>query len=90
MIARGADAQHAADDLIDTFWNGTSGAWTSANATLLGKVTFSDGAGNTVAPTGHPGFPIVAGKTNLAQLLKTGPVMIGDSGIRCTGCWRHK
>jgi hypothetical protein len=80
MIARGADARHAADDLIDTFWNGTSGAWTSANAALITKVTFSDGAGNTVAPTGRPGFPIVAGKTDLAQMLKTGPVMIGDGG----------
>jgi filamentous hemagglutinin family protein len=80
MIARGADAQHAADDLIDTFWNGTSGAWASANAALMGKVTFSDGAGNTVAPTGHPGFPIVAGTTDLAQMLKSGPVMIGDAG----------
>jgi hypothetical protein len=80
MIARGADAQHAADDLIDTFWNGTSGAWASANAALMTKVMFSDGAGNTITPTGHPGFPIVAGKTDLASLLKTGPVMIGDGG----------
>jgi hypothetical protein len=42
------------------------------------KVTFSDGAGNTVAPTGHPGFPIAAGKTDFVQLLKAGPVMVGD------------
>jgi hypothetical protein len=79
MIARGVDAEHASDDLIDTFWNGTSAAWPSANATLSGRVTFSDGAGTVVASTGNPGFPIVAGKTDLAQMLKIGPVMIGDS-----------
>jgi hypothetical protein len=43
-------------------------------------VAFSDGAGNTVDPTGNAGFPIVAGTTDFSQMLKTGPVMISDGG----------
>jgi hypothetical protein len=41
-------------------------------------VTFSDGAGNVVKPTGDAGFPIAAGTTDFGQLLKDGPVMISD------------
>jgi hypothetical protein len=77
MIARGVDQAHAADALIDGFWNGTSAAWTPPQS-FAGKVTFSDGAGNTVNPTGHAGFSVVAGTTDFGQLLKSGPVMIND------------
>ena len=80
MIARGADPEHAADDLIDTFWNGTSSAWTPPKTAQVDKVTFSDGAGNKVDPTGNAGFPIASGSTDFARLLKTGPIMISDGG----------
>jgi hypothetical protein len=75
MLARGADPDHAADAMIDKFWNGTAGAWPTDGA-LAGKLTFSDGAGNNVAPTGNAGFAITAGQTDFAALLKSGPVMI--------------
>ena len=80
IIARAISADHAADFLIDTFWTGTSGDWKGANGNnpLTSRVTFSDGAGHTVAPTDTDGFPFVAGATDLGQLLMGGPVMIGD------------
>jgi filamentous hemagglutinin family protein len=77
MLARGIDQPHAADAFIDGFWNGTSPAWTPLQS-FTGKVTFSDGAGNNVAPTGNAGFAIVAGTTDFGQLLKSGPVMISN------------
>ena len=77
MIARGTDQEHAADALIDGFWNGTSAAWTPSQS-FAGKVTFSDGTGNTVNPMGNAGFPIAAGTTDFGQLLKSGPVMISN------------
>ena len=80
MIARGADSQHASDDMIDTFWNGTAGTWNTANPILGSKVTFSDGAGNTVVPGEFPGFPIVPGTTNVSEMLRNGPVLISDGG----------
>ena len=79
MIARGVDREHAADAFIDGFWNGTGPAWTPPQS-FAGKVTFSDGLGNTVVPTGQAGFPIVAGSTDFAAMLKSGPVMIGAGG----------
>lgn len=79
-IARVADPEHGADYLIDTFWNGTSGAWTPPKTAQLEKLTFSDGAGNELDPTGNVGFPIISGSTDFAQLLTTGPVMISDRG----------
>jgi hypothetical protein len=77
MIARGVDQAHAGDAFIDGFWNGTSPAWAPPQS-FAGKVTFSDGAGNNVAPTGNAGFAVVAGTTDFGQLLKNGPVMISD------------
>jgi hypothetical protein len=65
--------------MIDTFWNGTAGAWKAGDANLT-KVTFSDGQGNTIVPNGQAGFPIVAGTTDFAAMLKTGPVMISGGG----------
>jgi hypothetical protein len=77
MIARGADKDRASDYLIDKFLVGNVPTWT---APLDGKVTFSDGAGNSVNPTGHAGFPVVAGAPDFGLLLKSGPVMIGGGG----------
>ena len=58
MIARGVDLQHASDYMIDTFWNArhaASASLESGEHTAGRQVTFSDGNGNNVAPTG--GFP---------------------------------
>jgi filamentous hemagglutinin family protein len=77
MIARGVDQGHAADAMIDGFWNGTSAGWTPQQS-FAGKVTFSDGAGNIADPTANAGFPVAAGSTDFGQLLKNGPVMISD------------
>jgi hypothetical protein len=77
IIARAIDQQHAADYMIDGFWNGTDQTWPGAgHISLLDKVSFF-GGGHEGTPTNDPGFPIVAGKTDFAALLKQGPVMIG-------------
>jgi hypothetical protein len=67
--------------MIDGFWNGTASDWTGASGKnpLTGKATYSDGAGHDVAPTDADAFPIVPGKTDFAQLLKNGPVMLGGA-----------
>src|SRR5262249_31956739 len=75
MLARGADPDHAAAAMIATVWNGTAGNWPTTGA-LADKVAFSDGNGNTVVPNGNAGFAVVAGQTDFAALIKTGPVMI--------------
>ena len=78
ILARAASPGHGADYLIDNFWSGSGPVWPGANGSGLdGKVTFSNGAGQDVTPAGDNAFPIVAGKTDLASLLKNGPVMIG-------------
>jgi hypothetical protein len=63
--------------MIDKFWDGTTAAW-SAPAALTEKVLFSNGVGNAVSPVGNAGFPIVPGTTDMAAMLKSGPVMISD------------
>ena len=80
IVARAISPDHSADYLIDTFWSGAAGNWNGANGNnpLAGKVTFSDGAGHDIAPSDANAFPIVAGTTDFGQLLKSGPVMIGD------------
>ncbi|MBI1204796.1 MAG: filamentous hemagglutinin N-terminal domain-containing protein [Rhodopseudomonas sp.] len=87
IIARAISADHAADFMIDGFWNGTAGDWAGATGQnpVNAKVTFSDGEGHNVAPTDANAFPIVAGKTDIAALLKSGPVMIG--GAAGQGGW---
>jgi hypothetical protein len=77
MIARAVAADRASDYLIDVFWDGSAGTWTAARATPPANVVFSDSA-NTVVAAGNAGFPIAAGSTDLAAMLRNGPVMIGD------------
>jgi len=50
-------------------------------------VTYSDGAGHDVLPADSDAFPIVAGKTDFAQLLKNGPVMIGGPPDKTPAGW---
>src|SRR5262249_13302299 len=86
--------------MIDGFWNGDGSTspgegntWPGpGHVDLLDKATFSDGAGHNATPTNDPAFPIQAGKTDFAALLKDGPVMIGGSSdprpvqwLRATG-----
>jgi hypothetical protein len=78
IIARGIAQTEAAKYMIDGFWNGSEDTWPGAtHVDLLGKATFSDGAGHNVTPTNDAAFPIVPGKTDFAALLRNGPVMIG-------------
>jgi hypothetical protein len=72
--------------MIDGFWNGTAGDW-NGNNPLAGKVTFSDGAGHDVAPADSNAFPIEPGKTDFAQLLKNGPVMLGGAPDQIAAEW---
>jgi MBG domain (YGX type) len=87
IIARAVAHDKAADFMIDGFWNGTASDWTGANGKNLvnAKVTYSDGAGHDVAPSDVAAFPIQPGKTDFAQLLKNGPVMIGGAPAKAPG-----
>jgi hypothetical protein len=88
ILARGASPGHGQDYMIDNFWNGTDATWPGpGHIGLFGKLTFSDGAGHDVTPTNDAGFPIVAGKTDFAQLLKNGPVMIGGPANQTPAQW---
>jgi len=80
IIARGVAQAEAAKYMIDGFWNGSEDTWPGAtHVDLLGKATFSDGAGHNVTPTNDTAFPIVPGKTDFAALLMSGPVVIGGT-----------
>jgi hypothetical protein len=88
ILARGASPGHGQDYMINNFWNGTDATWPGpGDIGLFGKLTFSDGAGHDVTPTNDDGFPIVAGKTDFAQLLKNGPVMIGGPAGQTPAQW---
>ena len=89
IIARAVAQDRAAEFMIDGFWNGTGNDWNGATGAnpLVGKVIFSDGAGHDVAPTEANAFPIVAGKTDFAQLLKSGPLMIGGAAGQTPAEW---
>jgi hypothetical protein len=88
ILARGASPGHGQDYMIDNFWNGSDATWPGAgHINLSGKLIFSDGAGHDVTPTNDAAFPIVAGKTDFAALLKNGPVMIGGSAGQTPAQW---
>jgi hypothetical protein len=88
ILARGIAQAEAAKYMIDGFWNGTGDTWPGAtHVGLLGKATFSDGAGHDVTPTSDGPFPIVDGKTDFAALLKNGPVMIGGPAGQTPAQW---
>ena len=89
IIARAIAHDHAADFMIDGFWNGTTSDWNGAEGKnpLAVKVTYSDGAGHDVAPVDADAFPLLPGKTDLAQLLKTGPVMLGGAPGQTPAEW---
>ena len=82
ILARAVNHDHAADYMIDGFWNGSEDTWPGAtHVDLLGMAIFSNEAGHDVTPTNDPAFPIVPGKTDFAALLMNGPVVIsGPAG----------
>jgi hypothetical protein len=83
ILARGIAQEKASKYMIDGFWNGADNTWPGpGNIDLHDKATFSDGAGRNATPTNDPGFPIVTGQTDIAALLKSGPVMIGASSAQ--------
>ncbi len=69
MIGRFVLPDQAATLMIDTFWNGKAPDLngTQGKNPLDGKVTFSNSA------------PIEAGKTNIAEMLKSGAIVIGGA-----------
>jgi hypothetical protein len=80
IIARAIEQQYAAAYMIDGFWNGNDDTWPGGgHIVLLDKAIFTNGAGQSFVPGYDNGFPIVAGKTDFAALLKNGPVMIGEA-----------
>jgi filamentous hemagglutinin family protein len=88
ILARGVSPGHGGDYMIDGFWNGDDNTWPgSSHIGLFDKLTFSDGAGHDVTPTNDNAFPIVAGKTDFAALLKNGPVMIGGAPGQTPAEW---
>jgi hypothetical protein len=84
MIARAGAPDQARNLMIDTFWNGNGPDWNGAggNGGLNGRVTFSNGGGNVV-PNGSNGSPLVAGQTDIAQLLGSGPAILCGAGNVC-------
>ncbi len=80
IIDRAVDQAHAADYMIDNFWNGVGDTWPGpGNVKFLDKVAFSNGADQDATPTNDPAFPIVPGKTDFAAMLKNGPILIGGA-----------
>jgi hypothetical protein len=76
MIARAANPQQASDSTIDGFWDGSTSAWTPPRSVPQGKVTFADASGTAVAAADAKPTALVPGTTDLAQLLKAGPVIL--------------
>ncbi len=89
IVARALSHGHASDYLIDNFWNGADPTWPAGkNLKLLEKaVSFTDGAGHVGTPITGPAFPIVAGQTDFAALLKNGPVMLVGPTSQKPGEW---
>jgi MBG domain-containing protein len=88
ILARGVSPGHGGNYMIDGFWNGSEDTWPGAgNISLPNKLVFSNGAGDDVTPTVNDAFPIVAGKTDFAALLKNGPVMIGGPAGQTPAQW---
>ena len=88
IIARAVEHDHAADYMIDGFWKDNGPIWPAPGKTTPGdKVTFSDGAGHSAAPTSDKPFPILPGQTDFTALLKNGPVMIGGKADQNPPQW---
>jgi hypothetical protein len=88
ILARGVSPGQGANYMIDGFWNGSDPTWPGpGNVKLPDKLMFSNGSAPNVTPTVDTGFPIVAGKTNFAALLKNGPVMIGGPADQTPAQW---
>jgi hypothetical protein len=78
ILARALSRGHGAEFMIDGFWNGADPTWPGGihDVKILEKMAFSDGAGHSATPANDHAFPLVAGQTDLAALLKDGPVML--------------
>jgi hypothetical protein len=80
MIGRAIATDSTSAIYVDGFWNADAADRQGASdpAVLKPKVTFSDGAGHDIVPTDADAkaLPIVAGTTDLGQLLGKGPLMI--------------
>jgi hypothetical protein len=74
MIGRATAPDKTVPLFINGFWSAVSGA--GDPSLLKPKVTFSNGAGQDVTPEEDNGFPIVAGATNIVELLSKGPLLL--------------
>jgi hypothetical protein len=75
--------------MIDGFWTGSGADWKGSNGhnPLAGRVTFGDGNGASVEPGSGNAFPIIGGTTDIAALLKNGPVMLGGAPGQTPAHW---
>nr|WP_249139283.1 MBG domain-containing protein [Bradyrhizobium japonicum] len=76
MIARAA-AHDRREPKINLLWREDAPSWTEIGAGVAKSVTFGDGAGGTRTPASDAGFAFVNGTTDIAALLRRGPVMLG-------------
>ncbi len=76
MIGR---ALGSTDLKIDTLLNGGTAQWSNAPGSISGRAVFGDGNGTTRAPSGDNGFAFANGATDIAGMLKQGPVILGGT-----------
>jgi filamentous hemagglutinin family protein len=82
MIAR-AGLNNRVEPKIDALWSNGSASWPDANGAIGRTAQFGDGSGTSRQPAGDNGFTFVNGTTDVAALLRSGPVMLG--GVKTDG-----
>lgn len=78
MVAR-AEADNRQAPKIDVLWRGVGAAWSNLDAAWAKSTKFSDGNGTLRTPAEGNGFAFVNGTTDVAALLKHGPLMLGGA-----------
>ena len=78
MIAR-AGLNNRTEPKIDALWSNGGAAWPDANGPIGKAAQFGDGNGASRQPAGDNGFAFVNGTTDMAAMLKSGPVMLGGA-----------
>ncbi|MBS0246460.1 MAG: hypothetical protein JSR61_07545, partial [Proteobacteria bacterium] len=82
MVAR-AGINNRTEPKIDSLWQNNGASWGNLNDGTAKTAQFSDGNGTDRKPAGDNGFAFVNGTTDIAALLKSGPVMLG--GVKSAG-----
>jgi hypothetical protein len=76
MIAR-AEANNRQTPKIDLLWREGRPDWTDLQVASAKSVKFADDKGAARTPLGDNGFALVNGTTDILELLKRGPIMLG-------------